>query len=126
MPLFTYFSCMGGVLVAFLFLSDAYIASPKDIVRQGESTFSIRIRSSYPKPELIVFDISIPTIVPEQQARLELRPLAPVVTNASGSLPEPMFLSKKAARYRITKNTIANVAHLSTLEISGLSYPPSW
>ena len=126
MPLFAYFSCIGGVLMAFLFLSKAYIALPQDIFRQRESAFSIRIKSSAPKPELVVFDTSIPTIVPQQQAQPELTPVAAVVESAFDSLGEPVLAPKKMSRKRIAKTTIVNVAHLSSHDVSGFSYPPSW
>src|SRR5260370_1135015 len=126
MPLFAYFSCVGGVLVVFLYLSDAYWSSPRDIFRQGETNFSIKIESNYPKPELVVFDTSIPTVVPPRRAQLDAAPPVQPVANTFARLEEPMLLTKGAMRKRVAKKLVVDVAHLNPQELSGLNYPPSW
>jgi hypothetical protein len=65
MPLARYFVFVGGVLLALLFISDAFL--PKLPVVAGAETVVdksiIRIRSDRKWPERIVFDTSLPTIV---------------------------------------------------------------
>ena len=125
MPIFAYFSCVGTTLLAFLFLTNAYLGPPRDIFRQSETNFPIRIKSSYPTPERVVFDTSIPTIVPRQQAQLDLAS-APPVANAYASFQLPTPIIKKAHRTRVAKKLRVDVARLNTNEVSGLNYPPSW
>src|SRR5260370_39463203 len=64
MPLARYFYYVGGVLLALLFISDAYFS--KLPVEHSASTVSyvIRIHSDRKWPERIVYDTSLPTIIP--------------------------------------------------------------
>jgi hypothetical protein len=73
MPLARYFSFVGGVLLALLFILDAYL--PKIPVHEtaDPSLPVIRIHSERKWPERIVFDTSVPTIVPAQIASSEQR-----------------------------------------------------
>src|SRR5256885_318318 len=68
MPWMRYFLCVGGALLALLFISDAFL--PKDAVEvTSESDHpAIRIHSDRKWPERIVFDTNRPTIVPPQAA----------------------------------------------------------
>jgi hypothetical protein len=77
MPLARYFYYVGGVLLALLFISDAYF--PKLPVEHGASTVSyvIRIHSDRKWPERIVYDTSLPTIIPAQVANTEESAAAP-------------------------------------------------
>jgi len=85
MPLARYFVFVGGVLLALLFISDAFL--PKLPVVAGAETVVdksiIRIRSDRKWPERIVFDTSLPTIVlpataPAARAEAETGIQAPV------------------------------------------------
>jgi hypothetical protein len=69
MPLARYFSFVGGVLLALLFILDAHL--PKLPVRDREAANLpiIRIHSERKWPERIVFDTSAP--IPVQTARSE-------------------------------------------------------
>ena len=76
MPLARYFYYVGGVLLALLLISDAYF--PKSPVERSASRVSyvIRIHSDRKWPERIVYDTSLPTIIPAtiipaQVARME-------------------------------------------------------
>jgi hypothetical protein len=82
MPVARYFLFVGGVLLALLFLSDAYAPSLPVVsaAETGVNKSAIRIRSDRKWPERVVFDTSIPTIVPAQTAAVVA---APVVTTAS-------------------------------------------
>ena len=77
MPLARYFYYVGGVLLALLFISDAYF--PKLPVEHSASTASyvIRIHSDRKWPERIVYDTNLPTIIPAQVANMEESAAAP-------------------------------------------------
>ncbi len=65
MPLARYFLLVGGVLLALLFVVDAVL--PKLPVVERTDT----IHSDRKWPERVVFDTSIPTIIPPQTAKAE-------------------------------------------------------
>jgi len=80
MPLARYFLYVGGVLLALLFIVDAYAPSPP-VVSSADTNIEkpiIRIRSDRKWPERVVFDTSIPTIVPALVANAEAGVPAPV------------------------------------------------
>ena len=66
MPLARYFSWIGGILLALLFISDAYL--PKSPVPQlaDANLPVIRIHSERKWPARVVYDTSLPTISPPQ------------------------------------------------------------
>lgn len=82
MPLLGYVTSVGGVLLAFMLLSNAYMDRPRDLFQHGESDLSIKIKSTIPLRDRVVFDTSIPTIVPEQKLQLEPVALNDFVTKA--------------------------------------------
>jgi len=73
MPVARYFVYVGGVLLALLFISDAF--RPKLAVADRTDTATelpaIRIHSDRKWPERVVFDTGIPTIVPAQTVKAE-------------------------------------------------------
>jgi hypothetical protein len=73
MPVARYFLFVGGVLLALLFLVDA--GSPKLPVAAATTAATDlaaqRIRSDQKWPERIVFDTTLPTIVPAEPAKTE-------------------------------------------------------
>ncbi len=73
MPVVRYFMYVGGVLLALLFISDAF--RPKLAVADRTDTATelpaIRIHSDRKWPERVVFDTGIPTIVPAQTVKAE-------------------------------------------------------
>lgn len=73
MPLARYFSFVGRALLALLFILDACL--PKIPVQERAHANSpvIRIHSERKWPERIVFDTSVPAIIPAQIASSELR-----------------------------------------------------
>lgn len=125
MPLLAYFSWTGGALIGLLFLIDPYIATPQNIFPQAERYFPIRIKSNAPRPDLVTFDTSVPTIVPPQRAEPELMAVAPVLENAFANLPEPVIVSKKMTRKRMVKTRMVDATHQNSPDV-GVSYPPSW
>jgi len=64
MPLRQYFSCVGGVLLAILFILDAYFPKPPVVEKAQANLPVIRIHSDRKWPERVVYDTSLPTTVP--------------------------------------------------------------
>ena len=79
MPLARYILCVGGALLTLLFISDAYL--PKMTVADWGNSRSaiIHIHSDQKWPERIVYDTSLPTVVPAQTANIEANVAAPEI-----------------------------------------------
>ena len=77
MPLARYFSFVGGVLLALLFILDAFFPKVPADERASSNVPIIRIHSDRKWPERIVFDTSVPTIIPAQIASGEPSILPP-------------------------------------------------
>ncbi len=88
MPLARYFFFVGGVLLALLFAVDAVLPTLSDEAALSKSKDSvsaaggpdksiIRIHSDRKWPERVVFDTSLPTIIPTSTARAEAATPAP-------------------------------------------------
>jgi hypothetical protein len=77
MPVARYFFFVGGVLLALLFISDAYLPQIPVVKRASTDLRVIRIHSDRKWPERVVFDTSHPTIVPVQTAKTEAGVTAP-------------------------------------------------
>ena len=81
MPVARYFLFVGGILLALLFALDAF--TPQQMVVAGSAVPSInktvvRIRSDQKLPERVVYDTSLPTIVPPAAAtQIAAAPAAP-------------------------------------------------
>jgi hypothetical protein len=91
MPLARYFLCVGGVLLALLFASNAYLPSlpmPAS-VDGGVDKSVIRIHSDRKWPERVVFDTQQPTIVPSLAAN-----------NLAPGVPAPITVADSKARAR--------------------------
>jgi hypothetical protein len=83
MPLARYFFFVGGVLLALLFVSDAFLPKMPAADRTEAGLPPIRIHSDRKWPERVVFDTSIPTIVPPPAAQAGASVPAPVPTTAA-------------------------------------------
>jgi hypothetical protein len=68
MPLARYFFYVGGVLLALLFVLDAYLLKAPVAERANANLPVIRIHSERKSPKRIVFDSSLATIMPSQIA----------------------------------------------------------
>ena len=71
MPVARYFLYVGGVLLALLFAIDAF--TPQDVAVASHSApgldkTTVRIHSVQKLPERVVYDTSLPTIVPPPAA----------------------------------------------------------
>jgi hypothetical protein len=71
MPLARYFFYVGGVLLALLLVLDAYLPKPSVAERANANLLAIRIHTERKWPERIVFDTSLPTIIPSRIASNE-------------------------------------------------------
>jgi hypothetical protein len=71
MPLARYLLFVGGVLLALLFVSDPFL--PKLPVADWSNSHSaiIRIHSDQKWPERVVYDTSLPTLIPAQIENVE-------------------------------------------------------
>ena len=126
MPLARYFLFVGGVLLALLFVVDAVLptlpVADADRTDTGVDKSVIRIHSDRKWPERVVFDTSIPTMVPAQTAKAEAVVPAPapaIVADVSAKTrvretfaqfvpPEPKKPEPKLQRKRkIVKNRVA-------------------
>jgi hypothetical protein len=83
MPVARYFLYVGGILLALLFVLDAF--APQEIAVASHSApgidkSTVRIHSDQKLPERVVYDTSLPTIVP---------PIVNVVAAAAPPAPAP-------------------------------------
>ena len=86
MPVLRYFLFVGGALLALLFAVDAFAPKvPVVVAAEASATTenpTLRIRSDRKWPDRIVFDTSLPTIVPPAQtAATEVSPPPPTVAS---------------------------------------------
>lgn len=97
MPVARYFLFVGGALLALLFLVDAYVPSQAVIASHAAPSIDrnvVRIRSDQKLPERVVYDTSLPTIVP------------PVSNVQVAAAPQPPVAIDVAAQARV-RNTFA-------------------
>jgi hypothetical protein len=82
MPLARYFFYVGGVLLALLSVRDAYLPKAPVAERTNADSPVIRIHSERKWPERVVFDTSLPTIIPPRIASDEASiPFPPAATD---------------------------------------------
>ncbi len=99
MPVARYFLVVGGALLALLFLIDAYVPSEAVVVSHAAPSIdrsTVRIHSHQKLPERVVYDTSLPTIVPP----------APSVQVAAA--PQPPVVSEVTALARV-RDTFAQL-----------------
>jgi hypothetical protein len=97
-PLGRYFAFVGSLLLGMLFIADWYFpsASSQTFFREGRVDKSIiRIKSAHKWPEAIVFDTSLPTIVPPP-----LLAKGPVINQPQEALAQLNSPLPKASEYR--------------------------
>ena len=84
MPLMRYFTFVGGVLLALVFILDACLPKLPVLDRGTGNLPVIRIHSDRKWPERVVYDTSRPTIVPTSMANPQVIVQTPIViTEAS-------------------------------------------
>jgi hypothetical protein len=81
MPLARYFFFVGGVLLALLFFANDVLPQSPAVERAeaGLDRTVLRIHSDQKWPERVVFDTSIPIVVPAAAARVEASVAAPTI-----------------------------------------------
>ena len=87
MPVARYFMFVGGALLALLFLIDAYVPSQAVVASHAAPSIDrnvVRIRSDQKPPERVVYDTSLPTIVPPApKVQVAAAPQPPVATDVA-------------------------------------------
>jgi hypothetical protein len=91
MPLTRYFFYVGGALLALLFIADAYLPKLPVAYWADKVSYNIRIQAEQKWPERIVYDTSLPTIIPPQIARTEQRAAAPSAIASAKPREEEAF-----------------------------------
>ena len=85
MPVTRYFLFVGGALLALLFLIDAYVPSQALVASHAAPSIDrnvVRIRSDQKPPERVVYDTSLPTIVPPaSKVQVAAAPQPPVAAD---------------------------------------------
>lgn len=96
MPVARYFFYVGGVLLALLFVVDFYV--PKEPVATAATASTpvenptLRIRSDRKWPERVVYDTSLPTIVP------------PKTETAAAAAPAQVPIAEMSAKARVRES----------------------
>jgi hypothetical protein len=88
MPVARYFLFVGGVLLALLLAIDALVPQQAVVASQAAPTVDktvVRIRSDQKLPERVVYDTSLPTIVPppSMTAQVVAPPSVPALADAA-------------------------------------------
>ena len=87
MPVARYFLFVGGVLLALLLAIDAIVPQQAVVATQAAPSVNktvVRIRSDQKLPERVVYDTSLPTIVPPTVTAQAVAP-APAVASADAT-----------------------------------------
>ena len=98
MPVARYFLFVGGSLLALLLAIDAFVPQQAVVASQAAPSVNktvVRIRSNQKPPERVVYDTSLPTIVP------------PVVTAQTVAPTPPAAASADAAAQARVRETLA-------------------
>jgi hypothetical protein len=88
MPVARYFLFVGGVLLALLLAINAFVPEQAVVASQAGPSVDktvVRIRSDQKPPERVVYDTSLPTIVPPTVTAQAAAPPAPGVASADAS-----------------------------------------
>jgi hypothetical protein len=138
MPLARYFAFVGGLLLALLFLADWYFPTPAAApATTGVDKTIIRLHSAHRWPESIVFDTSLPTIVPPSAlAAVErLSPAAPapspkqafalVLPEATPVRADPSSVPRKRIHRPRTRTAAGNARRMASDETGFRTWPPA-
>jgi hypothetical protein len=130
MPLARYFLYVGGALLALLFISDPYLPKLPAADWGNSRSAIIHIHSDQKWPERIVYDTSLPTVVPAQIANIEANVAAPEIVAStpareafaqlqpSGRLSDAKNREPKLQRQRkIAKRRAAPTALFATRQV---------
>ena len=130
MPLARYFLYVGGALLALLVISDANLPKLAAADRGNSRSAIIHIHSDQKWPERIVYDTSLPTVVPTQIANIEANVAAPEIVastaerEAFAQLQPPSQLSdakkiepKPQRHHKIAKRRVAPPVRLAARQM---------
>jgi hypothetical protein len=84
MPIARYFLFVGGVLLALLLAIDALVPQQAVVASQAAPSIDktvVRIRSDQKLPERVVYDMTLPTIVPPPPTAQVVAPAVPAVAD---------------------------------------------
>ena len=101
MPVARYFLFVGGVLLALLLAIDALVPQQAVVASQAAPSVNktvVRIRSDQKPPERVVYDTSLPIIVPPV---VTAQVTAPVVAPPSASAVAPAASADASAQARV-------------------------
>lgn len=102
MPIARYFLFVGGVLLALLMAVDAFVPQQPVVASQSAPSIDktvVRIRSDQKPPERVVFDTSLPTIVPPVVTAQAATPPAPTVTPVVADIPAQARVRETFAQF---------------------------
>jgi hypothetical protein len=88
MPVARYFLFVGGVLLALLLAIDVLVPQQAVVASQAAPSVDktvVRIRSDQKLPERVVYDTSLPTIVPPTATAQAVAPPVPAVASADAT-----------------------------------------
>ena len=88
MPVARYFLFVGGVLLALLLAIDSLVPQQAIVTSQAAPSVNktvVRIRSDQKLPERVVYDTSLPTIVPPTATAQAVAPPVPAVASAAAT-----------------------------------------
>lgn len=114
MPIRGYFLFTGSLLLALLFLTDWYFqASSAEPARADVDRATIRIHSTHKWPKAVVFDTTLPTIVPPAAVAAAEAAVAKPPREAFAMATEPVAAVKTAEPVKPAKPRVrhARVAH---------------
>jgi hypothetical protein len=83
MPLARYFLFIGGLLLALLFVSDAYLPKRPAAEKANPDLPVIRIHSDQKWPERVVYNTNLPTIIPAHIVNTDSVPSPAALASAS-------------------------------------------
>ena len=122
MPVARYFLYVGAVLMALLFAVDAFtpkatVAGSSAIAAAPSENSSLRIRSDHKWPERVVYDTSLPTIVPPKAEIVAMVPVPAEEISAKSRVresfaqfrpaDEPKLEAKPVPKRKVAKHRAA-------------------
>jgi hypothetical protein len=131
-PLGRYFFFVGNLLLGMLFISDWYfpMASSQSFFREARVDKSIiRINSAHKWPEAIVFDTSLPTIVPPPLPVLAKAPVINQPREAFAQLNSPLpktseYPAPVRAKRKVAKQTLPTL--IANYRAAPEALPAGW
>ena len=112
MPLARYFLLIGGALLALLFIADTSMPTAPAGKRANSIPITIRIRSDVKWPKRVIYDTSLPTIIPTQTASAENHMSEPTTT-----VPDGPIKARKAFAQLPPSNSIQSPSDASRQEL---------